>query len=425
MSLSANLIEQIRDARRKGFFHLLIANALIGLLGFAAQLLVAKVLTPIEIGQIRTMQSFVSLATIIAGLGFNTAVLKLCSEDLSQGEKAYIFRRTLVYSAVPIPIVLAILFVLAKLDVFSPDRTVNSMLPVYMFLIPATVYGLLMMAYLQALKKIQQLAWLQVLVRGIGFTAVVVFSALYGLVGFVIATVAAGTLALIPFWRSVRPRSVAPTPAGNVLSRSMQIAGWSVSANAVTAIGAYMDIFLLNYLSTDRAELGYYGIATMFIMGLSQSTATVQTIATPYFSEKQTNQSEFMRVLRQYQRLLTALSAGIAAAAALIVPHLITALYGPDYAVAGTFFRILTLKYFLWSCYVLPAQAVLGLGLVRYNFLAASLQVFVSAMCGFYLISTIGTIGAAWAQVVSNAATLVLMLALCTHAVRRHFGRAG
>lgn len=76
----SRILQLLRDILNKGFFHLLSANFIIGFLGFGSQLLVAKFLTPVELGQIRTMQSFIGVATILAGFGFNTAVLKLCSE---------------------------------------------------------------------------------------------------------------------------------------------------------------------------------------------------------------------------------------------------------------------------------------------------------------------------------------------------------
>ena len=70
----------IKDINKKGFFHLLSAKFLLRFFGFGSQLLVIKFLSATEMGQIKTMQSFISVATLLAGFGFNTAVLKICSE---------------------------------------------------------------------------------------------------------------------------------------------------------------------------------------------------------------------------------------------------------------------------------------------------------------------------------------------------------
>ena len=335
MNLFRDFAELIRDAGRKGFFHLLSANTLIGLLGFGAQLLVAKFLTPLELGQIKTMQSFIAVATVVAGFGFNTAVLKLCSENRPAPEKAFIFKRTLLYSVIPIPIVLAILFLLAHLRDLSPDPAVSDWLPIYMWVIPATVYSLLIMAYLQARKQIQRMATLQVIIRTLGFVALVTFSARFGLSGFILASVIVGVVALAPLWSAVAPECNSRVKVSGVLSKSLNLASWSVAANATNTAGGYMDIFMLNYLTTDRVGIGYYGVATIFILGISQLTATVQTIAIPYFSEKSGERKEFVRVLWKYQKLLITVSAIVAAISALLIPVMIGVFYGKDYASAG------------------------------------------------------------------------------------------
>ncbi len=421
MSLADEIVNLTRDARRKGFFHLLSANTLIGLLGFGAQLLIAKFLTPVELGQVRTMQSFIAVATIVAGFGFNTAVLKLCSENRSPSEKAFIFRRILAYSAAPIPIVLTILLLLAKTGALSPDNTVNRWLPVYMLVLPAAVYTLLIMAYLQAQKQIQRMATLQVVVRALGFGAMVLCSATYALAGFVIAAVVVGTIALVPLWYATRPHASANAGLPGLFSLSTGIASWSVAANTVSTAGGYMDILLLNYLIPERAAIGYYGIATIFVLGMNQLTATVQTIATPYFSEKGGNATEFRRVLRKYQRLLIVFSAIVAVLAALVVPPFIVGVYGDSYSSASTYFRILALKYFLWSSYALLGQAMLGTGFVRYNFVVALTQAVAVTTVGYHLIAAFGAAGAAWAQVISYALALAVSVALCARCLRLHF----
>ena len=87
----------LRNVTDKGFFHLLSANVLMGFFAFGSQLLVAKFLTPLELGQIKTMQAILGVATIAAGFGFNTAVLKLCSEARPSNEKYYIFKKNVLY----------------------------------------------------------------------------------------------------------------------------------------------------------------------------------------------------------------------------------------------------------------------------------------------------------------------------------------
>ncbi|MBA7465675.1 hypothetical protein ES707_00845 [subsurface metagenome] len=423
MAISMNRILQLlRDVFHKGFFHLLSANFIIGFLGFGSQLLVAKFLTPVELGQIRTMQSFIGVATILAGFGFNTAVLKLCSEKRTLEERAFIFKQCFYYTTFPILFVLVGLFALAKLGLLSPDKEINKWLPLYMLVIPAMTYASLIIVYLQALKKIQLMAKMQVFIRLFGFIVLVTMTYFYGLIGFILSIIFIGYITLIPLFNLIKDNFKSKVKANNVFHQSFFYAKWSVSANGVSRVGQYMDIFMLNYLIKDRVGFGYYGLSTIFILGMNYITSSIQTIATPYFSEKSNDKKEFLRVLKKYEKLMVLLAFGLSIIAFLIVPPFIKIVYGNNYVLAGSYFRILVLKYFFWSCYALLGVAILGLGKMRYNFLSVSISVPVSLILSYFFITSYGVIGAAIAQAIAYFITLIVVSFMIRHVIKIHFG---
>ena len=409
------------NVKSKGFFHLLSANFIIGFLGFGSQLLVAKLLTPVELGQIKTMQSFMSLATVFAGFGFNTAVLKICSEKRTLEERAFIFKQCLYYSIIPIILVLLSFLFLAKASLFSPDAAINQWLPVFMLGIPAATITTLMMTYLQALKKIQLMATTQVIIRVFGFVVLIALTYFYGLVGFILSSILIGYVALLPLFRLLRDDLKSNAAVANVLPQSFYYAKWSVAANAVSTIGAYMDIFMLNYLIKDREGFGYYSLATIFILGLNYITSTVQSISTPYFSEKMEDKKEFIRVLKKYTKLLVLLSFGVGILAFIIVPPFIAFFFGVNFKPAGVYFRILLLKYFFASCCALSGVAILGLGKMNYNFLNVLVVVPISLSLSYFFITFYGIIGAAVAQAVAYFVTLIIAWLMINHIIKIHF----
>lgn len=423
LALNMNRISQLlKDIQNKGFFHLLSANFIIGFLGFGSLLLIAKFVTPIELGQIKAMQSFIGVATILAGFGFNTAVLKLCSEKRPIEERAFIFKQNFYYTAVPILFVLIGLYALAKLGLLSPDRNINKWIPIYMLVIPAMTYTSLIMVYLQALKKIQLMAKLQIFIRIFGFIILVCITYFYGLLGFIFSSIFIGYIALLPLFNLVKDNFNSKIKVNNVFPQSFFYAKWSVSANTVARIGQYMDIFMLNYLIKDRVDFGYYGLSTIFILGLNYITSTVQSIATPYFSEKSNDKKEFLRVLKKYEKLMVLLAFGLSIIAFLIVPPFIKIVYGNNYVPAGSYFRILVLKYFFWSCYALLGVAIVGLGKMRYNFLSVSISVPVSLILSYFFITSYGVIGAAIAQAIAYFITLIVVSFMIRHVIKVHFG---
>jgi len=420
--ISINKISQLlKDITKKGFFHLLSANIIIGFLGFCSQLLVAKFLTPVELGQIKTIQSFIGVAVILAGFGFNTAVLKLCSERKPFEERAYIFKRNFYYTSIPILFVLVILFLLARLKLLSPDQAINKWLLLYMLVIPAMTWTSLIMVYLQALKKIQLMAKMQIFIRLFGFIVLVVITYFYGLIGFIISTVFIGYIALLPLFNLVKDDFKSKVKVDNVFSKSFFYAKWSVSANGVSTIGGYMDIFMLNYLIKDRISFGYYSLATIFILGMNYITSTVQSIATPYFSEKSNDKKDFLRVLKKYEKLMILLALAVSIIAVVIVPPFIKIVYGNNYTVAGFYFRILVLKYFFGSCYSLLGAAILGLGKMRYNFLTVSISVPISFILSYFFITNYGIVGAALAQALAYFITLIIVLFMTRQVIKSHF----
>ena len=411
----------LKNVYVKGFFHLLSANFFIGFLGFGSQLLVAKFLTPVELGQIKTMQSFLGVATIIAGFGFNTSVLKLCSEKRSFEERAVIFRKCLYYSIIPITVVLLSFLVCAKAGLLSPDATINKWLPVFTLVIPAATIAAFIMTYLQALKKIQLMATTQVIIRIFGFAVLIALTYFYGLVGFIISSILIGYVALLPLFQLVKDDLKSNAAVADVLPQSFYYAKWSVAANAVSMIGENLDIFMLNYLIKDREGFGYYSLATIFILGLNYIISTVQSISTPYFSEKMEDKTEFIRVLKKYTKLLVLLSLGASILTFIIVPSFIEFFYGEKFKPVGTYFRILLLKYFFFSCYALSGVAIFGLGKMKYNFLSGLIKVLISLCLSLLFITFYGIIGAAVAQAVTYFVTLIIVWLMINHVIKIHF----
>ncbi len=422
MSVIQEAKTALLNASAKGFFHLLSANLAISLLSFGAQLLVIKFLSPAEMADIKTMQSFIGIAVVIASVGLNTAVLKLCSEQRSDAERALILRKSLRYTVIPNALVLAAIAAAALLGLFSPSSRVNDWMMVLMFSVPATALGSVLMMYLQARKRIKLMATAQTMIRVVGLTVIVLAAFFYGFGGFVIASAIVAIAALAPLVSLVKDDLVgSKSDAEESFPLIWYYARWSLAGNLVATTIGFLDILMLNYLIDDRVGLGYYSIATIFVLGLSQVTSTVQTIATPFFSEYSSDRSQFMRVLKKYQKMLMLTALALTVASMVIVPWLIVLFYGESYAPAGEYFQILAVKYFLWSCYALLGIAIWGVGKMKLSFYNALATLVVSTVISYVLIIRNGLQGAAIAQVVSYLFSLIIVAFVAKVALESHF----
>jgi O-antigen/teichoic acid export membrane protein len=318
--------------------------------------------------------------------------------------------------------VLAIIFLLSRSGLLSPDMTINTWLPFYMMVIPAMTFTSLIMVYLQALKKIQLMARTQVILRIIGFIILIALTYAYGLAGFILSTVLIGYIALPPLIYLVKDSFRPSLKVLKSFSQSFYYAKWSLAANAAAKLGQYMDIFLLNYLINDRLGFGYYSLATIFIVALDLITSTVQNIAGPHFSERCNDKKDFIRVLMKYQKLMIILSVGVSATAFIAVPQFIRMVYGNAYAPAETFFKILLIKYLFRGCSALLITSMsIGLGKLQYRFISISIPVVLSFFITYTLIKLYGLTGAAAAQGIVYFLHLIIVIFMLRHVINIHF----
>lgn len=410
----------IKNANSKGFFHLLTANYFIGFLGLAAQLIVVKFLSPVEMGQIKTLQSFIAVISIFAGFGFNTAVLKICSEQMELAKKRAIFSKNLFLTIVSITLVLMLVYLLTSLELFSQDSAINEWLVVYLLIVPASVLTGLFMTYLQALKQIKLMATVQFVIRLFGVGAIIIFTYLYGFDGFVWTTVLIGYIGLVGIWFFIR-KEMKFDIFYPLEKRNYSYAIWSFFGNAVSTSAMYLDIFILNSISENRELFGFYSIATIFLLGLNYITSTVQSVATPYFSEKSNNEIEFKRVLFKYFKILVTVSIFAAAGAYFVVPYIVEWFYGGEYKNVGEFFQILVFKYIFWSGSALVGVAVLAIGKMKFNFLAVVVTTVMAFFITYYFGLNYGIYGVAYGQVLSYFLAMILILFIGLNVINKYF----
>ncbi len=136
------------------------------------------------------------IAAVFAIFGFNTAILKLCSEKRSLGEKYFIFRSTLLYTTISTASVLILLFIMAKLQILSPDEDINNLLPIFMLGIPAGVIINMTIFYLQSLKQVIKMANAQIYFRVFSIFSISDFDLFMGMTGFIASVIISGYMFL-------------------------------------------------------------------------------------------------------------------------------------------------------------------------------------------------------------------------------------
>jgi O-antigen/teichoic acid export membrane protein len=386
-------------------------------------MVIAKFLSSIELGELKIIQSFIGVATIIGVFGFDSGILKMCSEKISLEEKAALFRENFKRAILTTSVVILCMAIISGMKLFSPDERVNKWMFVFLISIPPLVLNAIIMGYLQALKEFKRISKIQVIVRIVCAIVQITGTIKYGFAGFAVTTLIMSFVPLMILLYCVknvfRLQSVHFPKA--VLRRMFFYSKWSFADNAIGAISSYGDMFLLNYLILDRAELGSYGLSTIFLTGLTFITATAQSMTTPYFSERSNNKKEFVRVIVKYEKLMILLTLSISLFALAVVPLFIHIVYGNKYGNAGIYFQILDMKFLFAGCVSLLGTARLGLGLVRTNFLLSAFMLLNSMVCTFVGIKFFGVFGAAIGQTTAAFIGIGVVSFATIKGIRNHF----
>jgi len=402
----------IKSLFEKGFFHLLATRFLSQFLGFGTVLIIAKFLSPIELGEVKILQSYTRLVFILAGIGMSTGILKICAENRPLREREGILRHVLVRSSITAFITLFVFQAVTLTGIVTSSSRLSHWLIVYALVIPLLVYTETLTSFLVALKKIKEMARAQAIIK-IQFVIVRVLATWkWGFSGFVYATIAAYIIGLLPFFKHVGLNffSVRDVP---MPEEFMRISLLSMLVNVINTLGQYGDIFILDHFTSDRKAIGCYSLATFFILGAMQVTNTATSIATPYFSERAHDRVWSKGALIRTQLHMSALSAVVAVAVYGIASFLVSVFYGTDYKPALFYLAILLIRYFLWSSCAIIGVSLFGQGLVHYNFIISIIFVPAGLIFSYFMLKYFGIAGVAWAQVYITFFILISYLFIC------------
>ena len=413
--------EFTQNLHRKGFFHLLGANLFTHAASFLAQFGVAWMLPPVDIGRLRILQSYGTLATIFSKFGFDSSVLKLCSEQRSSGEKRELLRFSLRFVIAASVATWMILLLLNYYGFLSADPQLRTYFYYYLPILLALSLTDLQVYYLQALKMIALMSKVQMVTRSLGIVFMLVLTYFFHALGYVVGLVLAAYLSLYWLRSIVRNlhRAIPKVPLLHAFTAHWDYAKYSFLANALGQLNNFLDLYLLNYLVSDRVAVGYYGFALVLLIPYNTLTASVQQITTPYFSEHSPVFQTWRALYVKYQRALVVGSLIIALLSIVVVPPFITFIFRDKYDPSLGYFSVLLGGWFIRNLYSLKGVAMWGLGEIRLNFFASLIAFPLTLGTGFYLIHRFQTLGAAYSNVAGQLILFVVVSLMFRIIVRK------
>jgi O-antigen/teichoic acid export membrane protein len=406
-----NNLDILNNIRQKGFFHLLTANLLIQIVAFASQLFVAGILAPDDIGRIKIIQTYLSIFSILAGMGFSGSTLKLCSENRTSDEKSALFRSALFFTLLSTVSLYIIVLILNLFHVFSPDKLIQWLIPLGLFPVISNSLFMIFVSYFQATKRIKLMSNLTISNKIISIVAIIAFTYWMGIKGYYVAYNLSFILMLFVCFlslKSVTYRNILSVKHLTQFSTLWKYAKPSMIANLLSELSAYIDILLLNFFINDMHQIGFYSFAITLTVTLRIFPSTVQQITIPYFSSLANNKTDFQKVFKRYNKILYGIVCGSLIIALICIPYFIHIIFGGKYDESMPYFMLLATGWSIRQLTQLQSAAIFGLGKIQFSVYISLISLSFNIIIYSLALNFFGLLGASYASILSG---IIILLA--------------
>jgi O-antigen/teichoic acid export membrane protein len=414
----------IKSIRNKGFFNLLSANILIQLFAFASQLFVAGILSPDDMGRIKLIQTYLSIFSIVAGLGISGSTLKLCSENRTEKEQFSIFKSGFIFSIITTVSLYFLILILNYFELFSSDHLLQCLIPIGLFPVISNSLFMVFVSYIQATKKMKLVSNLTIINKVLSIVSIIIFTYFMGIKGYYFAYNLSFILMLTFCFKLFSVKLLAKEFFRIKKSQFLihwQFAKQSLFANLLSEMAAYVDILLIGFFVKDMQQIGYYSFALTMTVLLRLFPNTVQQITCPYFSSLAYKKIDFTKTFIRYNKILYSVVIFTLLVVLIISPTLIHWIFNGKYDASMIYFPILALGWSLRQLVQLQSAAIFGLGKIKYNAYISLITLISNTLITSLSLYYYGAIGAAYASVLSGTIFLTSSIFYFKKALRESF----
>jgi O-antigen/teichoic acid export membrane protein len=388
----------IKYAIKVGFVHLLSANIILQIAAFGGQLFLTRILPVEDIGRIKVLQSFFGIIIIIASLGLNTAVLKLCSERISETEKKKLFINGFLLSIFASLIILIITIFASYKGLFSSDNLINKYMIIFVFQTPFLVLSNIIFFYYQAQKKLKEMSKLQSFTKIVTILISTFFAFYLGTRGYIFGLVLMNFLSFLLLMKILFNNTEKLSWKINFVyvNKLFKIGIPSFFANLLGQLLLTLNVILSNYFISDKKEIGYFGIAHLIFTTLLIIPSSLNQLMVPYISENTNDIRKVQELLKKFEKRMMILVTPIFILAYFLVPIFLPIFFGSNYINSVPYLRILLFGLLFWSIYSPKGITLASIGRVDLNLRISFVCFILNIFLTFVLLKTYGMIGAAF-----------------------------
>lgn len=382
----------------KGFFYIFLGNTMNKLIAFISSMAIVRLIDKKEYACLTYSDNIYSYITLLSGLGMASALLKYCSSDNDEKNKAYIFFSIKWGSIFQIFLVLCLGLCLPFLEFpFDGARQL-----IYIFILyPLLEYwfNVLVTAVRSSFanKQYAIISFIQV------FTVLclgVVFTVLIGVQGVLVARYIAIAIAGGSAFAFLKQKYKNVKQIRLKYSEKKVFLGMAISllvANLFSMVMPLNELSLINNLIRDEIITANYKVATMIPAQLPFITSSVIMFFFPILARMQ-NRKEVWKLSVKVGIILTAVIFLIVVIGLICSKYIIFLIYGKEYMDAVFMARVFWIVYFFNAAFrMLPMNILPALGVAKFNAIVSIVSCVFHYLIDYFFIKQQGIYGVAFA----------------------------
>lgn len=407
-----NLFTGFLKLKKKGFFHLLVSNYSVQFIVFASHLLIAKIMLPENVGVIKTIETFASIAIVLGSGGVLFAILKIIPENTDTALRAYILSFSLKMVLITSFIVFVVFNFLAYFGFISKNIDAIYWFHVYSLLFIPSVIIQLLTRYYQAIEKFKRISSLIFLLKLLSAAIVISFTLYFFIKGYIISMVVTTTFIAVALLIDLRKSLKSPHYNLALTTFRSQIISLSKAAfiaQVIDQLKLHSGFMIANFILIDRVDFGHYAFALIIIQGLNILASSVQQFITPKMSKLSYDTSSFFEKLVFFERKYILITTILFIMSQLLIAPAILIVFGQTYEASILFVRIMLLGWYINGFFALKGIVFLSLGKMNIVSMASFIILIVSLPIIYLLNIKHHGLGAAISYVVQSVLSLIVI----------------
>lgn len=403
-----NSIAQAKTLWEKGFFHLAVSNYSVQFIVFASHLLIAKIMSPDDVGVIKSIETFMSIAVVLGGGGAIFAILKLIPENKDLKIRnfllSYSIRYTIYYS-----VGCFFLFCLLTYSgLLSNDSKHDDWFYLYALAIVPSVLTQTLIRYYQSIDFFKRISTVILYLKLISAAIVLGFTYYFFINGYIISTIITTTISSLILVIDLRKELFAKSENSfdSIKKYFNSLSNTAFTSQIVDQLKLNAPFLIAYLVLTDKVEFGFYAFALILVQGMNVLVSSVQQFLIPKMSETSQNLEAFFQRYAVFEKKFNWISVGLFLLAQIFIPIIVSFIYGDKFDDANLLLRIMLIGWLIQGFYSLKGIIFLSLGKMRYIFYASSLILIISVPIMYFLTLKYTGMGAAWSYVIQNIVSL-------------------